>query len=159
MSYRTYLDNTKAKTSNTAPKKAMKKPTGKLNMAAGDINEYINMQDKEVQPELQKLRHIIQSAAPDAEEVISYGMPAFKYHGMLVGFAAAKNHYGFYPWTSRTTEQFKKELAAFKTSKGAIQFPKDKPLPAALIKKIVKHRMKENIEKEQLKKLSGPTKN
>jgi uncharacterized protein YdhG (YjbR/CyaY superfamily) len=116
--------------------------------AAKDIDSYIALQPEEVRHVLEQLRRLIKSTAPDAEEVISYAMPAFKYHGMLVGFANAKEHIGFYPWTSRTVVQFKDDLAAFKTSKGAIQFPKNKLLPVALIKKIVKTRMKENTEKE-----------
>jgi uncharacterized protein YdhG (YjbR/CyaY superfamily) len=114
-----------------------------------DIDAYINLQPEDVRPALEKLRQTIKTAAPDAEEVISYRMPAFKYHGMLAGFAAAKNHYGFYPWNGRTVLEFKDELAGYETSKGAIRFPKDKPLPIALIKKIVKARMKENIGKNK----------
>ncbi len=117
-----------------------------------DIDSYIALQPENVKTELEKLRQTIKSVAPEAEEVISYGMPAFKYHGMLVGFAAAKNHYGFYPWNGSTVTQFKDDLNEFNTSKGAIQFAKDKPLPVALIKKIVRYRMKENLEKEKIKK-------
>lgn len=113
-----------------------------------DIDAYIALQPEQVRSALEELRQIIKSAAPDALEVISYNMPAFKYHGMLLGFAAAKEHYGFYPWTGRTVEQFAAALKGYTTTKGAIHFPKDKPLPAALIKKIVKHRMRENKENE-----------
>jgi len=112
-----------------------------------NIDSYIAVQPKEVKPYLENLRRTIKSVAPEAEEVISYNMPAFKYHGMLVGFAAAKNHCGFYPWTSRTVEQFKDDLKDFSTSKGAIRFSMEKPLPVALVKKIVKARMKENLSK------------
>ncbi len=118
-----------------------------MNIAIKDIETYILMQPENIQPALQKLRQIIISAAPAAEEVISYGMPAFKCNGMLVGFAAAKKHFGFYPWNGSTVDQFKDELKSFETSKGAIRFPIDKPLPVALIKKIVKSRMKENLAK------------
>lgn len=120
-----------------------------MNTAIKDIDTYIAMQPETVQPVLEKLRQTINAVAPDAEELISYGMPAFKWNGMLVGFAAAKNHFGFYPWNGSTVEQFKDELKTFATSKGAIQFPIDKPLPVALVKKIVKSRMKENLSKKK----------
>ena len=122
--------------------------------AAKDIDSYLAGVPSPARVKLEKLRSIILSVAPDAEEVISYAMPAFKYHGMLVGFAAWKNHVGFYPWNSRTIAEFKDELRGFTTSKGAIQFPLDKPIPIALVKKIVKVRMKENLAKEKLKNQS-----
>ncbi len=120
-----------------------------MNIAIKDIDTYIFLQPEVVRPELEKMRQIIKSVAPDAEELISYGMPAFRYHGMLVGFAAAKKHYGFYPWNGSTVAEFKEELVGYVTSKGAIQFPIGKPLPVALIKKIVKARMKQNISKQK----------
>ncbi len=89
---------------------------------AKNIDEYFALQPPKTRVALEKLRQIILSIAPDAEEVISYAMPAFKYHGMLVGFAAWKNHVGFYPWNSRTVEAFKEELKTYSTSKSAIQF-------------------------------------
>lgn len=122
-----------------------------MKIAATNIDNYILNQPVSAQASLEKLRQTIKAAAPDAEEVISYGMPSFKYHGMLVGFAAAKQHYGFYPWNSTTIDEFKEDLKPFGTSKGAIRFPVDKPLPTALIKKIVKARIKENVEKEKMK--------
>lgn len=122
-----------------------------MKIAATNIDNYILNQPASAQASLEKLRQTIKAAAPEAEEVISYGMPSFKYHGMLVGFAAAKEHYGFYPWNSTTIDEFKEDLKPFGTSKGAIRFPADKPLPIALIKKIVKARMKENLEKEKIK--------
>ena len=119
--------------------------------AAKNIDDYLGLQSLESRKALEKLRQIILSVAPDAEEVISYAMPAFNYHGMLVGFAGWKNHSGFYPWNSRTIAEFKDELKGYKTSKGAIQFPLEKPIPVALVKKIVKARMKDNLAKEKLK--------
>lgn len=113
-----------------------------------NIDSYIAVQPTNVKTFLENLRQTIKSVAPDAEEVISYNMPAFKYHGMLVGFAGAKNHCGFYPWNSRTVEEFKDDLKDFSTSKGTIRFSWEKPLPVALVKKIVKARMKENISKK-----------
>ena len=117
---------------------------------AGNIDEYIERFPENVQSILQKLRATIRKAAPGAEEVISYQMPAFKYHGMLVYFAGYKNHIGFYP-TSSPMKVFKKELAGYKTSKGAIQFPIEKAIPSTLVKNIVKFRIKENLEKESAK--------
>jgi len=120
-----------------------------MNIAIKDIDSYISMQPEKVQASLEKIRQTIKSVAPDAEEMISYGMPAFKWNGMLVGFAAAKNHHGFYPWNSTTVALFKDELKSFETSKGAIRLPIDKPIPVALIKKIVRSRMKENLSKQR----------
>ncbi len=118
--------------------------------SAKDIDEYISAQPGEIKPILEKLRQTIRKAAPQAEEVISYQMPAFKYYGMLVYFAAWKNHIGFYP-VSSGIKAFKKELSAFEVSKGTIKFPIDKPLPFGLISKIVKFRVNENLEKARLK--------
>ncbi len=106
------------------------------------IDEYIDAQENEKKLVLQQFRKIIKTAASQAEEVIGYGMPAFKFQTVLVYFAASKNHYGFYP-TSKPIEVFKKKLKSYKTSKGAIQFPADKPLPEKLITEIVKYRLKE----------------
>jgi uncharacterized protein YdhG (YjbR/CyaY superfamily) len=120
-----------------------------MNITIKDIDTYISMQPEIIQPSLEKLRQLIKSVAPEAQEVISYGMPAFKWNGMLVGFAAAKKHIGFYPWNGSTVEHFKDELKSYGTSPGAIRFDNDKPLPLALIKKIVKWRMKENLAKQK----------
>jgi uncharacterized protein YdhG (YjbR/CyaY superfamily) len=116
------------------------------------IDEYIAAQDDDRKPALQQFRKIIKAAAPKAEEVISYGMPAFKQGSVLVYFAAMKEHYGFYP-TSTPIEIFKDKLRSYKTSKGAIQFPVDKPLPQKLITEIVKYRLKEVAENEKQKQL------
>jgi uncharacterized protein YdhG (YjbR/CyaY superfamily) len=115
-----------------------------------DIDSYIGKQAVDLRERLKQIRQTIKTSAPKAEEVISYGMPAFKYHGMLVYFAAFKNHIGFYALPSGN-EAFQKELSVYKQGKGSIQFPLDKPLPLALIKKIVKFRVKENLEKEKNK--------
>lgn len=114
------------------------------------IDEYITAQDDDKKAVLHQFKKIIKYAAPKAEEVISYGMPAFKQGSVLVYFAAMKEHYGFYP-TSKPIEVFKDKLKPYKTSKGAIQFPADKPLPEKLITEIVKYRLKEVADEEQLK--------
>jgi uncharacterized protein YdhG (YjbR/CyaY superfamily) len=118
--------------------------------ASKDIDAYIEVQPESVRGVLEKFRQTIRKAAPAAEEVISYQMPAFKYHGMLVYFAAWKNHIGFYPVSSGIKE-FKKELSAYEVSKGTVKFPLDKPIPFGLISKMVKFRVQENLEKVKLK--------
>jgi len=120
------------------------------NIKIETIDEYIAAQPIEKRASLEKFRSIIQKAAPKATEVISYGMPAFKQEGILVYFAAFKNHYGFFP-TSSPIIVFKKELLPYKTSKGGIQFPLHKPLPVQLIQAIVQLRITQNKEKAALK--------
>jgi uncharacterized protein YdhG (YjbR/CyaY superfamily) len=105
---------------------------------------------EETQLLMEQVRETIKAAAPKAEEVISYGMPAFRLNGMLLYFAGYKKHIGLYPMPSAIAE-FKKELSAYKSAKGSVQFPLDKPMPLALIKKIVKFRVKENLQKAKLK--------
>jgi uncharacterized protein YdhG (YjbR/CyaY superfamily) len=116
-----------------------------------NIDEYIKTFPTDIQEKLTKIREIIRKAAPEATEAISYQMPTFKLHGNLVHFAAFKNHIGFYPIPSGI-EAFKEELAAYPTSKGAIQFPHNKPVPWDLIKRIVEFRVAENTTKENYKK-------
>jgi uncharacterized protein YdhG (YjbR/CyaY superfamily) len=116
-----------------------------------NFEEYFSGFPEEVQVKLEALRQTINKAAPGAEEVISYQMPAYKYHGMLVYFAAFKNHIGFYA-TPTGHEAFKKELSVYKEGKGSVQFPLDQPLPLSLVTKIVKFRVKENMEREKEKK-------
>lgn len=116
-----------------------------------DINEYIAGFTPEIQKLLEQVRQTVQKTAPDAKETISYGMPAFKLNGNLVYFAAFTKHIGFYALPSGN-EAFQKELSNYKTGKGSIQFPFDKPLPLDLITKIVKFRIEENTQKAGLKK-------
>ncbi|MBI3125914.1 MAG: DUF1801 domain-containing protein [Ignavibacteriales bacterium] len=97
---------------------------------------------------LESLRQTIRKAAPKAEEVVSYQMPAFKQNSVLVYFAAFKNHIGFYP-TSSGIAAFKEEISKYKNSKGAVQFPLDKKLPLGLVTKIVKFRVKEDLAKRK----------
>jgi uncharacterized protein YdhG (YjbR/CyaY superfamily) len=112
-------------------------------------DEYIAAFPKSIQVILKELRQAIRDSAPDAEEIISYGIPTFDLNRRhLVHFAAYKSHIGFYP-TSSGINAFKKDLSPFKTSKGTVQFPLDKPIPLELIKKIVKYRVKENTRKKK----------
>ena len=114
------------------------------------VDDYIAQYPETVQKKLQQVRNIIRKAAPAAEECISYGMAGYKYHGMLVYFAAWKTHIGFYA-VPTAHAAFKDELSAYKGAKGSVQFPLDKPMPATLITRIVKFRVKENEEKAMLK--------
>lgn len=120
-----------------------------------DIDGYINRFPKEVQQLLNQMRRTIQKAVPKATETISYSMPAFALNddnkGLLVWFAAHKGHIGFYPKASGMAA-FKKELSAYKSSKGAVQFPFDEPLPLTLITRMVKFRVKEELAKKKRSK-------
>lgn len=107
------------------------------------IDEYIQQFPKDVQEKLNRLRSVIQEAAPEATEKISYQMPTFYLHGNLVHFAAYKQHIGFYPAPSGI-EAFKEELSEYKNAKGSVQFPLTKPLPYDLVKRIVEYRVAEN---------------
>jgi uncharacterized protein YdhG (YjbR/CyaY superfamily) len=112
------------------------------------IDEYIQSYPAEVQEKLTQLRLLVRSVAPEAREKISYQMPAFSLNGNLVYFAAHANHIGFYPGSGQVVfGRFRKELAAYKSGKGSVQFPLDKPLPIALIRRIVKFRTEENRKK------------
>jgi uncharacterized protein YdhG (YjbR/CyaY superfamily) len=129
----------------------MLKKMARMDTSIKDIDTYLIDLPENVRLVLEELRQTIRETAPNVEEVISYGMPAFKYHGMLVYFAAFKNHCSFFPG-SATMGKMEIDLKPYKTSKGTIQFTVDKPLPAELVEKIVKSRMKENEEKMQSKK-------
>src|SRR5512139_1575699 len=113
--------------------------------AYNTIDGYIDTFPEDVKRILNQLRQTIHEAAPEAEETISYQMPTFTLHGNLVHFAAFKNHIGFYP-TPTGIEAFQQELVPYKEAKGSVQFPIDQPLPLPLIRKIVKYRVKENLE-------------
>ena len=119
-------------------------------IAINTIDEYIATFPIDIQKKLKEMREVIRETAPEATEKISYQMPTFFLQGNLVHFAAFKNHIGFYP-VPTGIEKFKKELSAYKTTKGAVQFPLDKPLPLDLIRKIVKFRVAENIRKAEEK--------
>ncbi len=134
----------------------MKKETNRITVAT--IDEYIAGFPKDVQEILEKLRVTIREAAPEAKETISYAIPTFTLNGNLVHFAAAKNHIGFYPAPSGI-EAFKEELSVYEGAKGSVKFPLDKPLPLSLVSKIVKFRVKENVEKAKAKKSKKPSAN
>ena len=118
------------------------------------VDEYMADFPADVKKRMQQLRKTIKAGAPNADELISYQMPGYKYFGMLVYFAAYKNHIGFYPGTGGLLE-FYKELSSFKSAKGSVQFPHDRPIPYDMISKIVKFRVKQNEEKLSLKRSSG----
>lgn len=115
-----------------------------------NIDEFIAQYPKEVQEKLQAIRSVIRKAAPKAEEAISYGIPAFKLNGNLIFFAAFTKHISIYP--RPRTPEFAKLLAPYKGGKGTIQFPLDEPLPMPLIRKIVKYRIAENLERAEAQK-------
>ncbi|HEX5154168.1 MAG TPA: DUF1801 domain-containing protein [Parafilimonas sp.] len=111
-----------------------------------DTDEYISVFPEATQKILQQLRNTIKKAAPKAVEVISYNMPAFKQNTVLVYFAGYDKHIGFYP-TPSALDAFKEEIAVYKNSKGAVQFPLNERLPLALITKMVKFRVARAQEK------------
>jgi len=114
---------------------------------AENVDAYIADFPTEAQKLLAKVRETIRNAAPKAEETISYAIPTYKLNGMLVHFAGYAHHIGFYPGAGGI-EVFAEELSAYKTSKGTVQFPLDQPLPLKLVTKIVKFRVKQNLEKK-----------
>jgi len=118
---------------------------------ARNVDEYLAGVPKEARTTLEKLRKTIKAAAPMASEVISYQMPMYKHHGMVVGFAAFKDHCSIFPG-SAVIDAYKEELSRYQTSKGTIRFPADKPLPATLVKKLVKARIADNEARAKKKK-------
>lgn len=117
----------------------------------GSIDQYIDEAPQELQQKLRELRTVIKSEVPDAEERIAYQMPTFSQEGNLVHFAYFKNHIGFFPAPSGI-ENFKDELARYKTSTGTVQIPLDEELPLDLIREIVRFRLKENLAKAAAKR-------
>jgi uncharacterized protein YdhG (YjbR/CyaY superfamily) len=109
------------------------------------IDEYLAYVNADHRATLQELRQTIQGVAPNAEECISYAIPAVRLNGrLLVGFAAWSSHCSFYPMSSKTLKKFRNELRNFQTSKGTLRFSPDKPMPVALVKKLLKARIAEN---------------
>lgn len=115
------------------------------------IDEYQSAFSPKVKNLLKDLRKAIKQATPEAEELISYNMPAFKYYGILVYYAAHKEHIGFYPGSSVVIEFFKDDLVKYKTSKGTVQFPFEKAIPVRLVKKLVRYKAKRNLERAKAK--------
>ncbi|WP_353124523.1 iron chaperone [Parapedobacter pyrenivorans] len=110
-----------------------------------NVEEYLaSVADARQRSILERVRTTIKRTVPDAEETISYQMPAYRYHGILLYFAAWKNHWGLYPASNSIKETFRDELAHYKQTKGAIQFPWDDPFPDALLIKLIKKRVEEN---------------
>jgi uncharacterized protein YdhG (YjbR/CyaY superfamily) len=122
-----------------------------VHKAPKTIDEYIAGFPVQVQEILEKVRLTIRKAAPEAEEKISYQIPTFTLEGNLVHFGAFKKHLGFYP-TSTGIGKFKNELSVYANSKGSVRFPLDQPMPLHLISKIVKFRVKENLERAETKR-------
>jgi uncharacterized protein YdhG (YjbR/CyaY superfamily) len=116
-----------------------------------EVDRYIAGFPQNARTAMEQIRATILKAAPNAEELISYKMPAYKFHGMLVYFAGYKNHIGFYA-TPTGHSAFAKEFSKYKTGKGSVQFPLDEAMPLSLITKVVKFRMKENLKNEKEKK-------
>jgi len=115
--------------------------------AAKSVDEYLAGVPEPARSTLKHIRAVIRSVVPkETTEAISYGIPMFKFNGMLVGYAAFKNHCSLFPTGSGVLDRFEKELQGYRTSKGTIQFPPDKPLADGLVKKIVRARVKENKE-------------
>jgi uncharacterized protein YdhG (YjbR/CyaY superfamily) len=110
------------------------------------VDEYLARVSDDKRVALQKLRRTIRAAAPRAEECISYQLPAYRLNGMLVAFGATANHCAFYPMSASTVAAHREELKDYDTSKGTIRFQPDNPLPAALVRKLVKARIAENAE-------------
>ena len=125
--------------------------TDATNPPARNVDEYLASVPKEVRTTLERLRKTIKAAAPMASEGISYQMPMYKHHGMVVGFAAFKNHCSIFPGAA-VMDAYKEELKPYDTSKGTIRFPANKPLPATLVKKLVRARIKENEARSNRKK-------
>jgi uncharacterized protein YdhG (YjbR/CyaY superfamily) len=121
------------------------------NKISNSIDAYISNFPEATRVLLEMVRVTINKAAPKAEEAMAYGIPTFRLNGNLVHFAGYKNHIGFYPGPE-ALKNFKKEISVYKNAKGSVQFPLDKKIPLALITKIVKFRVKQNIEKAKVKK-------
>ena len=134
------------KVSSTAKSKPAPKPG-----TPRDVDEYLARVAEPARSTLQRVRAMIRAAAPpETVECISYQMPMYKYKGMLFGFAAFKDHCSLFAATGSLVAQFASELKPYKTAKGTIQFPSDKPFPSALLKKLVKARVAQNDAKQKL---------
>ena len=129
---------------------ARKPPSARVDFGAKDVDQYLARVPEPARTTLQKVRAMIRSAAPpSATEAISYGIPAFKHNGLLVAYAAFANHCSFFPASGSLIEEFAENLKGFPSSKGTIRFAPDKPLPAALVRKLVKARVAKNESKKK----------
>ena len=115
------------------------------------VADYMATLPQNAQNILEEIRQAIKETAPEAEEVISYQLPAFRFHGMLIYYSAYKEHVSLSFPSASVFKAFEKELTGYETGKSTIKFPLNKPMPLQLVKAIVKHRMKENLEKESIK--------
>lgn len=123
-----------------------RRPRSSAYGSAKTIDQYLERVEPDQRKALEALRRVIRKAAPKAEEVITYGIPAFKQNGFLIGFAASAKHCSLHPMNNHTVADFAAELKDYSTSTGTIRFTPDKPLPAALVKRIVKARIADNRE-------------
>lgn len=121
------------------------------------VEEYMSSQPAQVRATLEEIRQIIKKAAPEAEELLSYQMPAFRFHGKLVWYAVNKNHYGLYI-LPKVLQVFKEKLAAYNQTKSAIHFPIDKPIPEDVVTEIIRYAVKQNLEAELVKQSAKRTK-
>jgi uncharacterized protein YdhG (YjbR/CyaY superfamily) len=129
-------------------KKATDKSAEKAKSTTDNVDAYLAKVPEPARTTLGKLRTTIRSVVPsEATEGLSYGMPAFHYKGALVAYAAFKNHCSFFPMQASLTDEMQEELKGYRTSKGTLQFSQDKPLPAPLVKKMVKRRVAENEQR------------
>ena len=120
---------------------------------SADVEAYLANVPEPARTTLEKIRAAIRAAAPkEAEECISYRMPAFRYKGALVAYAAFKQHCSFFPMSASMLDDFADDLKNYRTSKGTLQFPVDKPLPAALVRRMVKTRVEQNEAKAAIRK-------
>jgi uncharacterized protein YdhG (YjbR/CyaY superfamily) len=120
-------------------------PRQKLADSTEGVDAYLALVPQPARTTLEKVRSTIRSVVPaETTEGISYGMPAFRYKGALVGYAAFKDHCSFFPMQASLIDEMKDELKSYRTAKGTLQFPREKPLPASLLKKMVKLRVAEN---------------
>jgi uncharacterized protein YdhG (YjbR/CyaY superfamily) len=141
------------KTTKSGRRPSAKGNSAKQHSGSGDVDKYLAKVPHPARTTLQKIRTVIRSAAPrEATEAISYGIPAFKYNGMLVAYAAFANHCSFFPASADLLKEFAEDLKDYPCSKGTIRFAVDKPLPAALVKKLVKARVAKNEAKLKAKK-------
>ncbi len=132
------------------PKSGSRGSVAKSNVSPKVVDKYLAGVPEPARTTLKKVRAMIRSAVPkEATEAISYGIPTFKYKGSVVAFAAFSNHCSFFPMSMTVIRAFKNDLKSFYTSKGTIRFPLDKPLPAGLVKKLVKARVAENERRKR----------